>query len=186
MNLSSNLAGPLARWMQVCRIEEAVPGLEQSGPLVLFSRPETGKSHLALGLLAQLAGHGLRSVLFDMEGELEDDANNPQWHKSRTHLLEQMGAQYVRLILQDLPTNPMYRHLNPTQMRRSLTDIASLIRCIASQPPFMFAPQKHSSRLGPACQPTSAVLPGSLRRAIEMAKRCRRRRQCQAESGWNL
>jgi hypothetical protein len=40
--------------------------LGQRGPLVLFGRPATGESHLALDLLAQLANQSVRFVFFDM------------------------------------------------------------------------------------------------------------------------
>lgn len=42
----------------------------------IASQPGAGKSQLALDLLAQLAGHSVRFVFFDMKGELEDDPNN--------------------------------------------------------------------------------------------------------------
>src|SRR5207244_8240018 len=78
-----------------------------NGLLVVSGQPGTGKSQLALDLLAQLAGHGVRFVFFDMKGELEDDPNNPQQRKTRTRFLEQTSARYVRLIRQDLPINPL-------------------------------------------------------------------------------
>jgi len=104
-----------------------------NGLLVISGQPGTGKSQLALDLLAQLAGHGVRFVFFDMKGELEDDPNNPQQRKNRTQFLEQTRARSVRLIQQDLPINPLYRHQNPTQNAQIAYEIANLIRCFAPQ-----------------------------------------------------
>jgi len=104
-----------------------------NGLLVISGQPGSGKSQLELDLLAQLTNHGLRFVFFDMKGELEDDPRNPQQRKTRAQFLEQTGAQYVRLIQQDLPINPLYRHPNPTQNAQVASEIASLIRAFAPQ-----------------------------------------------------
>jgi DNA sulfur modification protein DndE len=104
-----------------------------NGLLVISGQPGTGKSQLALDLLAQLANAGVRFVFFDMKGELEDDPNNPQQRKNRTRFLEQTGARHVRLIQQGLPINPLYRHPNPTQNAQVAYEIASLIKCFAPQ-----------------------------------------------------
>ena len=104
-----------------------------NGLLVISGQPGTGKSQLALDLLAQLASAGVRFVFFDMKGELEDDPNNPQQRKSRTRFLERTGARHVRLIQQTLPINPLFRHTNPTQNAQVAYEIASLIKCFAPQ-----------------------------------------------------
>jgi DNA sulfur modification protein DndE len=104
-----------------------------NGLLVISGQPGSGKSQLALDLLAQLANHGVRFVFFDMKGELEDDLNNPQQKKNRTRFLEQTGARYVRLIRQDLPINPLLHHPNPTVNAQIAYEIASLIRAFAPQ-----------------------------------------------------
>ena len=85
-----------------------------NGLLVISGQPGTGKSQLALDLLAQLANFGVRFVFFDMKGELEDDPNNAQQRQNRTRFLQQTGARHVRLIQRSLPINPLYRHSNPT------------------------------------------------------------------------
>lgn len=104
-----------------------------NGMMVISGQPGTGKSQLALDLLAQLSNFGVRSVFFDMKGELEDDPNNPQQRKNRTRFLEQTGASHVRLIKNGLPINPLYRHPNPTQNAQVASEIASLIRAFAPQ-----------------------------------------------------
>lgn len=104
-----------------------------NGLLVISGQPGSGKSQLALDLLAQLTNHGVRFVFFDMKGELEDDPRNPEQRKNRSRFLEQTGARYVRLIQQDLPINPLYRHQNPTQNAQVASEIASLIRAFAPQ-----------------------------------------------------
>jgi hypothetical protein len=108
------------------------PGTK-NGLLVISGEPGSGKSQLALDLLAQLAGQGVRFVFFDLKGELEDDPNNPQQRKNRTQFLNQTGAKHVRLIQQDLPINPLYRHPNPTQNAAIAYEIANLIRCFFPQ-----------------------------------------------------
>jgi DNA sulfur modification protein DndE len=104
-----------------------------NGLLVISGQPGTGKSQLALDLLAQLSTAGVRFIFFDMKGELEGDKKNQQQHKNRTRFLEQTGARYIRLIQQGLPINPLYRHENPTQNAQIAYEIASLIRCFAPQ-----------------------------------------------------
>jgi len=104
-----------------------------NGLLVISGQPGSGKSQLALDLLAQLSNYGVRFVFFDMKGELEDDPNNQQQRKNRTHFLESTGARYVRLIQHGLPINPLYRHPNPTQNAQVASEIASLIRAFAKQ-----------------------------------------------------
>lgn len=108
------------------------PGTK-NGLLVISGEPGSGKSQLALDLLAQLAGQGVRFVFFDLKGELEDDPSNSQQRKTRTRFLQQTGARHVRLIQQGLPINPLYRHQNRTQNAQVASEIASLIRAFAPQ-----------------------------------------------------
>lgn len=104
-----------------------------NGLLVISGTTGSGKSQLALDLLAQLANHGVRFVFFDMKGELEADSDDAQQQENRTRFLQRTGARYVRLIQQDLPINPLYRHQNPTENAAIAYEIANLIRCFFPQ-----------------------------------------------------
>jgi len=108
-----------------------------NGLLVISGQPGTGKSQLALDLLAQLANLGVRFIFFDMKGELEDDPNNPRQRQNRTRFLRETGARHVRFS-QTLPINPLERNLSITanaqaQNARTAYEIANLIRCFAPQ-----------------------------------------------------
>jgi hypothetical protein len=104
-----------------------------NGLLVISGQPGSGKSQLALDLLAQLAHAGVRFVFFDLKGELENDPNNATQQKNRKKFLELTGAKYTRLIQQDLPINPLFRLQNPTENAQLAFEIANLIRCFAPQ-----------------------------------------------------
>jgi DNA sulfur modification protein DndE len=101
--------------------------------LVISGEPGSGKSQLALDLLAQLAGHGVRFVFFDLKGELEDDPANPQQRANRRRFLELTSARSVRLIPQRLPINPLLHDADPTVNAQRAYEIASLIRAFAPQ-----------------------------------------------------
>ncbi len=102
-----------------------------NGLLVISGQPGTGKSQLALDLLAQLSNHGVRFVFFDMKGELEDDPNNLQQRKNRSQFLQQTGARRVRLIQENLPINPLLHDPKPTVNAQIAYEIASLIQAFA-------------------------------------------------------
>ena len=108
------------------------PGTK-NGLLVISGEPGSGKSQLALDLLAQLSNQGVRFVFFDLKGELEDDPNNSQQRKSRTQFLQQTRARYIRLIQESLPINPLYRSSDPTRNAQIAYEIAGLIRYFARQ-----------------------------------------------------
>lgn len=104
-----------------------------NGLLVISGKPGTGKSQLALDLLAQVARQGLRFVFFDLKGELEDDPSNKRQREMRKKFLDLTGAEHVRLIRQDLPINPLLHDANPTVNAQVAYEIASLIRAFAPQ-----------------------------------------------------
>jgi hypothetical protein len=104
-----------------------------NGLLVISGQPGSGKSQLALDLLAQLSNFGVRFVFFDMKGELEDSPTNKQQRENRKRFLDQTGAQHIRLIRQDLPINPLYRDPNPAVNAQIANEIAALIRAFAPQ-----------------------------------------------------
>jgi hypothetical protein len=105
----------------------------RSGLLVVSGAPGSGKSQLALDLLAQLANQGVRFVFFDLKGELEDDPSNARQRETRTKFLTQTGASYVRLIRDELPINPLWRDGNDAINAQSAYEIASLFGAFVPQ-----------------------------------------------------
>lgn len=105
----------------------------KNGLLVISGEPGSGKSQLALDLLAQLSANNVRFVFFDLKGELEDDPNDAVKRQNRKKFLDQTGAHYVRLIHQDLPINPLVRDANDTVNAQIAYEIASLVRAFAPQ-----------------------------------------------------
>ena len=100
---------------------------------MISGKPGTGKSQLALDLLAQVARQGVRFVFFDLKGELEDDPQNPKQRATRDEFLKLTGAKYVRLIQESLPINPLLCDENTNQNAPIAYEIAALIRCFAPQ-----------------------------------------------------
>lgn len=105
----------------------------RNGLLVISGEPGSGKSQLALDLLAQLARQGVRFMFFDLKGELEDDPANAQQRANRTKFLRDTNAQYVRLIENSLPINPLVRYGNAATNAQAAYEMASLVRCFAHQ-----------------------------------------------------
>lgn len=101
--------------------------------VVISGKPGTGKSQLALDLLAQVARQGGRIAFFDLKGELEDDPTNPQQRESRRKFIEVTQARYVRLIPQGLPINPLIHETNSTVNAKEAYAVASMIRAFAPQ-----------------------------------------------------
>lgn len=108
------------------------PGTK-NGLLVISGEPGSGKSQLALDLLAQLAGQGVRFIFFDLKGELEDNQNDLQQKQNREKFLQQTGARYVRLIREPLPINPLFKDTNQKVNAQIAYEIAHLISCFATQ-----------------------------------------------------
>jgi|GEM_PF-554034 len=104
-----------------------------NGITVISGQPGTGKSQLALDLLAQVARQGVRFLFFDLKGELEDNPNNPQQTENRTVFLEETGANYIRLIESKLPINPLFKGSTPTENAQISTEMAGLVRSFAPQ-----------------------------------------------------
>lgn len=104
-----------------------------NGLLVVSGSPGSGKSQLVLDLLAQLSGQGVRFVFFDLKGELEDDPTNERQSANRKRFLEQTGAQYTRLIREELPINPLWREGNEAKNAQTAFEIASLFSAFVPQ-----------------------------------------------------
>lgn len=104
-----------------------------NGLLVVSGAPGSGKSQLALDLLAQLSGQGVRFAFFDLKGELEDDPNNARQQETRRKFFQQTGASYVRLIRDELPINPLWRDANEAINAQSAFEIASLFSTFVPQ-----------------------------------------------------
>ncbi len=99
-----------------------------NGLLVISGQPGSGKSQLALDLLAQLSRQGVRFLFFDLKGELEPAGDDPQKAASRQAFLDLTGAQYLRLIDQPLPVNPLYPGKTAPETANIANRIAALIR----------------------------------------------------------
>lgn len=104
-----------------------------NGLMVISGKPGSGKSQLALDLLAQAASHGSKFLFFDLKGELEDSADNPQQKETRDKFLKQTGARYYRLIDSQLPMNPLVPGSTGAERAQIASEMAHLVRCFASQ-----------------------------------------------------
>ena len=104
-----------------------------NGLTVISGKPGSGKSQLALDLLAQLSNQGVRFLFFDLKGELEDDPGNPQQKEKRNAFLELTGAKYTKLISESLPINPLFKGKTDAENAQIATELAALIKAFASQ-----------------------------------------------------
>jgi len=115
----------------------------RNGLLVVSGKMGSGKSQLAFDLLAQLAKQGVRFVFFDLKGEFEDDPSNPRQTETRETFFGITGAQYVRLIEESLPINPLIKEKTSQANAQIASEIASLITAFAPQ---MGAKQENTLR----------------------------------------
>lgn len=104
-----------------------------NGLMVISGKPGSGKSQLALDLLAQASRQGARFLFFDLKGELEDSIDNAQQRDKRNKFLRDTGARYVRLIDSKLPINPLFTGATTAETAQISSEIAHLVRCFASQ-----------------------------------------------------
>jgi len=112
--------------------------LNQSGAnglLVISGQPGSGKSQLALDLLAQISRQGVRFLFFDLKGELEEAEDDEEKAANRKRFLDVTGAQYVRLVDKGgkLPVNPLYEGTTDPEKALVAARIASIVRSFGHQ-----------------------------------------------------
>lgn len=101
--------------------------------LIISGQPGSGKSQLALDLLAQMSRQGVRFLFFDLKGELEEAGDDKQKAESRKKFFDQTGARYLRLIDQPLPVNPLYSGKSGPDTANIASRIASVVRAFGPQ-----------------------------------------------------
>lgn len=102
--------------------------------LIISGQPGSGKSQLALDLLAQLARQGVSFLFFDLKGELEEaSADDQQKAENRKKFFDLTGAQYLRLIDAPLPVNPLYAGKSGPETANIASRIAALVRAFGPQ-----------------------------------------------------
>lgn len=105
----------------------------KNGLLIISGQPGSGKSQLALDLLAQLARQGVPFLFFDLKGELEEAGDDQQKAANRQQFLDLTGAQYLRLIDHPLPVNPLYPGKSGPETANIASRVASLVRAFGPQ-----------------------------------------------------
>lgn len=112
--------------------DTTVPG--QSNSLMIISgQPGSGKSQLALDLLAQLSRQGVRFLFFDLKGELEEAGDDAQKAANRKKFFDLTDARYIRLIDEPLPVNPLYPGKTGPETANIASRVASLVRAFGPQ-----------------------------------------------------
>lgn len=105
----------------------------KNGLLIISGQPGSGKSQLALDLLAQLSRQGVKFLFFDLKGELEEAGDDQQKAENRKKFFDVTGAQYLRLIDNPLPVNPLYAGKSSAETANIASRVASLIRAFGPQ-----------------------------------------------------
>lgn len=108
------------------------PGTK-NGLLIISGQPGSGKSQLALDLLAQLSRQGVKFLFFDLKGELEEAVDDEQKAQNRKRFFDVTGAQYLRLIDAPLPVNPLYAGKTGPETANIASRVAFLVRAFGPQ-----------------------------------------------------
>jgi len=101
--------------------------------MVVSGQPGSGKSQFALDLLAQMSRQGVRFLFFDLKGELEDPGDDVQKATNRQNFFNETGAQYIRLIDNPLPVNPLYSGKAGPDTANIASRIAAVVRAFGPQ-----------------------------------------------------
>lgn len=112
--------------------DTTVPG-QPNSLLIISGQPGSGKSQLALDLIAQLSRQGVRFLFFDLKGEMEEAGDDAQKAANRKKFFDLTDAQYVRLIDNPLPVNPLYPGKSGPERANIASRIASLVRAFGPQ-----------------------------------------------------
>lgn len=105
----------------------------KNGLLIISGQPGSGKSQLALDLLAQLSRQGVRFLFFDLKGELEEAGDDQNKAQNRKKFFDLTGARYIRLIDGPLPVNPLYAGKSSADTANIASRVASLVRAFGPQ-----------------------------------------------------
>lgn len=115
------------------RMNDTTISGQNNSLLIISGQPGSGKSQLALDLLAQLSRQGVRFLFFDLKGELEEAGDDKQKAANRKKFFDLTGAQYVRLIDQSLPVNPLYPGESSADTANIASRVAALVRAFGPQ-----------------------------------------------------
>lgn len=105
----------------------------KNGLLIISGQSGSGKSQLALDLLTQLSRQGVRFLFFDLKGELEEAGEDRQKAENREKFFDVTRAQYLRLIDNPLPINPLYAGKSSAETANIASRIAGLVRAFGPQ-----------------------------------------------------
>ena len=101
--------------------------------IVTSGQTGSGKSQLIFDLLAQVARQGLRFLFIDLKGEMENDEDNEKQRENRRIFFHVTKSEYVRLIDNKLPINPLRRGKTDPEKSQIASEVFNLIRAFGPQ-----------------------------------------------------